>query len=197
MAAWELVWAASYRGLWREALKQVGVLLISGYGDMRLWGCEAIRLWGYGDMKLMKFANVVESKIFLRRRFCWTSRAGRRASIPTSRFPQLSTTWDKWLVLVFNSLASNRPNFRPPSTACYSPNSLPRRFEIHSFLHFVTFLSALNRFRFDIWSWSQVADQAELMAAVPRLKQRIAGKSLPMEKYACRKAERWHAQGGR
>ena len=47
-------------------------------------------------------------------------------------------------------------------------------------------------------SWfHQVADQAELMGAVPRLKQRIAGKSLPMEKYACRKAERWHSQDGR
>ena len=36
-----------------------------------------------------------------------------------------------------------------------------------------------------------------LMAAIPGLKQRIAGKSLPMEKYAIRKAERWTAQGGR
>ena len=43
----------------------------------------------------------------------------------------------------------------------------------------------------------EVADQAELFASVPKLKQRIAGKSLPMEKYACRKAERWHSQGGR
>ena len=25
VAAWELVWAASYRGLWREALKQVNM----------------------------------------------------------------------------------------------------------------------------------------------------------------------------
>ena len=37
----------------------------------------------------------------------------------------------------------------------------------------------------------------KLMAAIPGLKQRIAGKSLPMEKYAIRKAERWTAQGGR
>ena len=44
---------------------------------------------------------------------------------------------------------------------------------------------------------AEVEEQAELMAAVPRLKQRIAGKSLPMEKYAGRKAERWQAQGGR
>ena len=44
VAAWELVWAASYRGLWREALKQVGMLLISGYDDM---GYEAVRIWGY------------------------------------------------------------------------------------------------------------------------------------------------------
>ena len=36
-----------------------------------------------------------------------------------------------------------------------------------------------------------------LMAVIPGLKQRIAGKSLPMEKYAIRKAERWTAQGGR
>ena len=36
-----------------------------------------------------------------------------------------------------------------------------------------------------------------LIAAIPGLKQRIAGKSLPMEKYAIRKAERWTAQGGR
>ena len=43
----------------------------------------------------------------------------------------------------------------------------------------------------------EVADQAELFVSVPKLKQRIAGKSLPMEKYACRKAERWHSQGGR
>ena len=35
------------------------------------------------------------------------------------------------------------------------------------------------------------------MAAVPGLKQRIAGKSLPMEKFAIRKAERWTKQGGR
>ena len=28
VAAWELVWAASYRGMWREALKQV----LSGLG---------------------------------------------------------------------------------------------------------------------------------------------------------------------
>merc|ERR1719319_1926333 len=37
-------------------------------------------------------------------------------------------------------------------------------------------------------------DQLELMASVPRLKQRIAGKSLPMEKFAIRKAERFGKQ---
>ena len=41
------------------------------------------------------------------------------------------------------------------------------------------------------------AEQLELMTAVPGLKQRIAGKSLPMEKYAIRKAERFLKQGGR
>lgn len=44
---------------------------------------------------------------------------------------------------------------------------------------------------------AELADQRELMAAVPGLKQRIAGKSLPMEKFAIRKAERWTKQGGR
>ena len=37
----------------------------------------------------------------------------------------------------------------------------------------------------------------QLIADIPGLKQRIAGKSLPMEKFAIRKAERWSAQGGR
>jgi len=44
---------------------------------------------------------------------------------------------------------------------------------------------------------AEVTDQEQLMAAVPGLKQRIAGKSLPMEKFAIRKAERWTKQGGR
>ena len=116
----------------------VGIWGYAGYGDMVIWR--------YGDMldDCVCVCIFVESEIFLRLRFCWTSLGGRPASIPTSRFPQLSTTWDKWLVLVFNSLASNPPNFRPPSTACYSPNSLPRRFEIHSFLHFVTFFVSIQ-----------------------------------------------------
>ena len=36
----------------------------------------------------------------------------------------------------------------------------------------------------------------QLVADIPGLKQRIAGKSLPMEKFAIRKAERWLAQDG-
>ena len=44
---------------------------------------------------------------------------------------------------------------------------------------------------------SEREDQHQLMESVPGLKQRIAGKSLPMEKFAIRKAERWLAQGGR
>ena len=36
----------------------------------------------------------------------------------------------------------------------------------------------------------------QLVTAIPGLKQRIAGKSLPMEKFAIRKAERWVAQDG-
>ena len=49
VAAWELVWAASYRGLWREALKQVGIPLISGYDDMGILGYkhEHIRIYEY------------------------------------------------------------------------------------------------------------------------------------------------------
>lgn len=44
---------------------------------------------------------------------------------------------------------------------------------------------------------AQEEEQRQLMAAVPRLKQKIGGKSLPMEKFAIRKAERWTKQGGR
>ena len=43
----------------------------------------------------------------------------------------------------------------------------------------------------------EAEEQRELMAAVPGLKQKIGGKSLPMEKFAIRKAERWTKQGGR
>ena len=43
----------------------------------------------------------------------------------------------------------------------------------------------------------QKEEQAQLIAAVPGHKQRIAGKSLPMEKFAIRKAERWSKQDGR
>ena len=34
-------------------------------------------------------------------------------------------------------------------------------------------------------------EQVRLVGEIPGLKQRIAGKSLPMEKFAIRKAERW------
>ena len=44
---------------------------------------------------------------------------------------------------------------------------------------------------------SEREDQRQLMESVPGLKQRIAGKSLPMEKFAIRKSERWIKQGGR
>ena len=37
----------------------------------------------------------------------------------------------------------------------------------------------------------------EIMATVPGLMQRIAGKSIPMEKFAARKAQKYAAQGGR
>lgn len=40
-------------------------------------------------------------------------------------------------------------------------------------------------------------EQLELMESVPKLKQKIAGKSLPMEKFAIRKAERFGKQNGR
>lgn len=36
-----------------------------------------------------------------------------------------------------------------------------------------------------------------LMHDVPRYKQRIAGKSLPMEKFACKRAERYFLTGGK
>ncbi|CCM00537.1 uncharacterized protein FIBRA_02571 [Fibroporia radiculosa] len=40
-------------------------------------------------------------------------------------------------------------------------------------------------------------DAAKLMAKVPQLRQRIAGKSIPMEKYIARKARKFQDQGGR
>jgi len=43
----------------------------------------------------------------------------------------------------------------------------------------------------------ELHEQKELMDNLPRWKQRIAGKSLPMEKFAVRKAERFSKQGGR
>merc|ERR1711874_486190 len=45
--------------------------------------------------------------------------------------------------------------------------------------------------------YCMLKEQMELMSAVPGLKQRIAGKSLPMEKFAIRKADRFLKQGGR
>ena len=44
---------------------------------------------------------------------------------------------------------------------------------------------------------AEMQEMKELVAAIPGLKQRIAGKSLPMEKFAIKKAERWNAQDGR
>lgn len=41
----------------------------------------------------------------------------------------------------------------------------------------------------------QLEEQRELMKNVPKWKQRIAGKSLPMEKFAVRKADRFLTQG--
>jgi len=98
VAAWELVWAASYRGMWREALKQASILLDES----------------------------------------------------------------RWSPCIYSYLKA--------AFYCMLQSELTPE---------------------------EVADQKDLMATVPTLKQRIAGKSLPMEKYACRKAERWHNQGGR
>ena len=44
-------------------------------------------------------------------------------------------------------------------------------------------------------SHEQREDQIELMRHVPSWKQKIAGKSLPMEKFAVAKADRFLAQG--
>ena len=98
VAAWECVWAASYRGLWREALRQAAVLLEES----------------------------------------------------------------RWSPCIYSYLKA--------AFYCMLQKEL---------------------------SPEERSEQAELMEAVPGLKQRIAGKSLPMEKYAGRKAERWHKQGGR
>jgi len=98
VAAWEMVWAASYRGLWREALVQASILLDES----------------------------------------------------------------KWSPCIYSYLKA-------------------------------AFYCMLQ----DELTSSEISDQASLMASVPGLKQRIAGKSLPMEKFAVRKAERWSQQGGR
>ena len=44
-------------------------------------------------------------------------------------------------------------------------------------------------------SYDQRKEQIELMRNVPNWKQRIAGKSLPMEKFAIRKSQRFLDQG--
>lgn len=41
------------------------------------------------------------------------------------------------------------------------------------------------------------AEAVRLMTQVPKLRQRIAGKSIPLEKYVARKARKCEAQGGR
>jgi hypothetical protein len=43
-------------------------------------------------------------------------------------------------------------------------------------------------------SADQLAEQQDLMGQVPKLKQRIAGKSIPMEKYSIKKAEKFKSQ---
>lgn len=98
VAAWELVWCASYRGLWRESIKQASIL-------------------------------VEESR---------------------------------WSPCIYSYLKA--------AFYCMLQSELTAE---------------------------EVSEQSALMAAVPGLKQRIAGKSLPMEKFACRKALRWQQQGGR